>query len=47
MIIFFHLQGAMRIELERKAAAAEIDNEKQRLIMRNAIEGLARQLAGT
>jgi hypothetical protein len=32
--------------MERKAAAIENDNEKQRLKMRNAIDSLAKQLAG-
>ena len=39
--------GGMRLELERKAAALETDNEKQKLKMRNAMEGLAKQLAGS
>jgi hypothetical protein len=36
----------LRLELERKAAATESDNEKQRLKMRNAIDSLAKQLSG-
>ena len=43
---FILFTGGMRLELERKAAALETDNEKQKLKMRNAMEGLAKQLAG-
>ncbi len=43
---FVTFPGGMRIALEREIAAAKIDNEKQRLVMRNAIEGLAKQVAG-
>jgi len=32
--------------LEKKVAALEADNEKQKMKMQNAIEGLAKQLAG-
>jgi hypothetical protein len=43
---FILFTGGMRLESERKAATLETDNEKQKLKMRNAMEGLAKQLAG-
>ena len=38
---------AIRLDTERRAADLEAENEKQKLKMQNAIEGLAKQLPGS
>jgi len=35
------------LDIEKKASALEAENERQKLKMQNAIEGLAKQIAGT
>jgi len=35
------------LELEKKAATLEAENQKQKVKMQSAIEGLAKQLAAT
>lgn len=41
------LLEAIRLELEKKAATLEAENQKQKVKMQSAIEGLAKQLAAT